>query len=361
MMTYESIKKSQYELLKEENVKEHILPYYGLYNANVTQIKFKDTEKQRAVYKIETVKNTFCLKKVYYDKNQLLFVYSAIEWLYRYGINVPRILPTLKGGRFAEKDNVLFILTDWIEGEKCNYDDIENVIDSAKNLACIHKVGTDFKPILGSAKREGFDNIYASNEKHLQELLHCSNLAFKYRDKFSKLFLDSFDTNIILTEKSLEISSTINFSNLRRSLCHGDYVNKNIILDKNKNIYVIDFDKCKMDYCCHDISYFLRRILKRESTKWDLELALNSLGIYDKVLSLTLDDYKYIVSYLSFPQKYWKISKDYYNNISKCNKYSFQTLMHHTASKSEGQLEFIEKLSHHVENKFKCSLNSYRE
>ena len=46
-------------------------------------IKFKDTEKQRAVYKIDYIDKSYCLKKVYYNEAELLFVYSAMEWLYR--------------------------------------------------------------------------------------------------------------------------------------------------------------------------------------------------------------------------------------------------------------------------------------
>lgn len=356
-MPEDSAKHLQYELLKEENIKQYILPHYGLENGTVSQIKFKDTDKQRAVYRIETPTNKFCLKKIYFDKPQLLFVYSAIEWLYRYEVNVPRILPTLRGGRFVEKNGMLFILTEWVNGDKCDYDNIENVMNSAANLAHLHKSGMKFQPILGSAERTGFDNIYDSTSKHFQDLLKCSNLSFKYKDRFSKIFLDSFDSNLLLASKALEISSSIDSNNLRKSLCHGDYVNKNIIFDRNNNVFVIDFDKCKMDYCCHDISYFLRRLLKRENTKWDFEIAVNALSLYDKTLSLSIDEYKYIIAYLAFPQKYWKLSKDYYNNINKCNKHSFQSLLIHATKKTEGQLEFINKLIYYTENLFKSSLS----
>lgn len=351
-MPENSAKELQYELLKEENIKQYILPHYGLENGTVSQIKFKDTDKQRAVYKIETPTNKFCLKKIYFDKPQLLFVYSAIEWLYRYEVNVPRILPTLRGGRFVEKRGMLFILTEWVNGDKCDYDDIENVMNSSANLAKLHKAGINFEPILGSAERTGFDNIYKSTYKHFQDLLKCSNLAFKYRDKFSKLFLDSFDSNLLLAAKALEVSSSIDNNNLRRSLCHGDYVNKNIIFDKNNNPFTIDFDKCKMDYCCHDISYYLRRLLKRENTKWDLEIAKSSLALYNDILPLSLDEYKYIIAYLAFPQKYWKLSKDYYNNIDKCNKRSFQSLLIRSIKQTEGQLEFTNSLINYAQNLF---------
>ena len=343
-------------LLSEENVKKYVLPYYSLESGDISQIKFKDTEKQRAVYKVDYMDKSYCLKKVYFPINELLFVYSAIEWFYIFGINVPRILSTKSHGRFVNYNDMLFILTPWIEGEKCNYDNIEHVLDSSANLARMHYAGINFSPIEGSLLRKGYDDMYVSLEKHFQQLLICSNNAFKYGDRFSKLFLQHFDKNIILSKIALEISSTININNLSRSLCHLDYVNKNIIFDANKKLWVIDFDKCRMDYCVHDIAYFLRRLLKRDNTKWDVEIALNCLKLYEEIYPLTLDEYKYILVYLSFPQKFWKISRDYYNNISKCNPNSFFTLLKKTVEKDESQIQFIEGLQSYVEDKFHVKL-----
>ena len=38
---------------------------------------------------------------------------------------------------------------------------------------------------------------------------------------------------------------------------------------------------------------------------------------YNSINILSESDLKYIVSYLAFPQKYWKTSKDYYKDIEK--------------------------------------------
>lgn len=344
-------------LLSEENVKKYVLPHYNLETAEIKQIKFKDTEKQRAVYKVTQDNCNYCLKKIYFSIEDLLFVYSAIEWLYRYGIKVPRILPTKDKGRFVNYENMLFILTPWIDGEKCSYDNIENVLKASINLAKIHKSTILFQPIDGSSNRTGFEDLYSSLHKRFQQLLISSNLAFKYGDKFSKVFLQHFDINLVLAQTAVNIASTINKSNLKKTLCHLDYVNKNIIFDKSLDIWTIDFDKCKLDYRVHDLSYFFRRLLKRDNTKWDLELTINCLSLYEEIYPLTLDEYKSILVYLAFPQKFWKISRDYYNNINKCNKNSFITLLNKVCVKSDYQLQFIEGFTKHIENKFNTSLN----
>lgn len=343
-------------LLSEENVKKYVLPNYGLEDSSVTQIKFKNTDKQRAVYKVDYNNKSYCLKKVYFPLEELLFVYSSIEWFYRYSINVPRILPTLDRSRYVDFKDMLFILTPWIDGNKCDYDIDEHVFISAENLGKMHACSKNFVPLKGSSCRTGFNDIYQSIEKHFGQMLNCSNLAFKHKDKFSKKFLQHFDDNLIMAKNTLSLASTIDNSKLSKALCHLDYVNKNIIFDDNKNIWIIDFDKCRMDYCVHDICYFMRRLLRRDKTNWDLKLAIDCLNSYEKIHSLNLDEYKYILVYLCFPQKYWKISRDYYKNIRKCNQASFIKLLSKAVENDDNQLKFLHEFGMYIENKFNTKL-----
>lgn len=205
-------------------------------------------------------------------------------------------------------------------------------------------------------RRRGYGSLDTSLYKHYESLLKFSNLAYKYDDAFSNLYLKHFDSSSKLAKCSASIAYDIKSDNLTKSLCHLDYVNKNIIFDTNNEIWVIDFDKCRNDYCAHDISYCLRRLLKRDSTKWDLELAISFLELYDKTLPLTLDDYKYILVYLAFPQRYWKISRDYYGNIHKCNKKAFLNLLNNATNKNDYQVDFVERLVLYIEKKFKVTL-----
>ena len=75
--------------------------------------------------------------------------------------------------------------------------------------------------------------------------------------------------------------------------------------------------KCKFDFSAKDISYFLRRLLKRESTNWQIKLTTDILDMYMTENELTESDLKFIIAYIAFPQKFWKISRDYYKNIRK--------------------------------------------
>lgn len=342
--------------LSPDIIKTTVLKHYNLQNSKVSIIKFKNTEKQRAVYKVEYNNKCYCLKKVYYNQPDLLYVYSANEWIYRHGIKVPKFIPTNNNNRFVYYSNMLFILTPWIDGVKCNFDNHEHVISSIKKLAKMHSISKNFHPINGSSYKIGLDNHYISTLKHFEQLLTISNQAFKYKDDFSKEFIANFNVNLYLAKLSLDLAYNIDVNKLSTSLCHGDYVNKNIIFDDNSEACIIDFDKCKIDYCSKDLAYFMRRLLRRQSTDWDVNLALSIIKTYNNIFELTPSDIRYLLSYICFPQKYWRISRDYYKNISKCNKTAFLTLLKNTTCKSLTQYNFALELLNNVKNDFNILL-----
>ncbi|MEG0641352.1 MAG: CotS family spore coat protein [Clostridium sp.] len=343
-------------LLSEKNVKKHVLPKFNINNCTVEQIKFKDTVKQRAVYKVTTLEQCFCLKKIYYSQSTLLFVYSAIEWWYRHEINVPKLLNTKSKNRYVLYRDMLFILTPWINGERCDYNNPVHLYKIAVNLGKMHKHGKKFISIDGSTVNYKFDKIHISINKHLKNLTAYSNYAFEYKDDFSKLYLKHFNLMNEIATISSKSAASINYNNLTKTLCHGDYVNKNIIFTSDGETWVIDFDKTSIDYSMHDVGYALRRILRRDSTNWDIELLLKWIYVYNEYSEITVDDYKYLLSYLAFPQKYWKIARDYYTYIDKCNKPAFLSLLCKSLKSSREHYDFVISFKAYIEYKFNILL-----
>ena len=346
------------ELIPINILYSDILSRYNLDIYNVENIKFKDTEKQRAVYKVDTNKGTKCLKKVYYSIGNLLFIYSVIEWLNVKGICTPRFISAKNGFKYIEYKKMLFILTDWVEGRKFEYDNIDDILLAAENLAKIHKYSKGFYPIEGSTINiQAADYVKRYNRYFLQ-LLESSNSAFRYKDKFSKTFLENFDYNIERAKESFLILSNIQFDKefgddvSKNSICHLDYVNKNLIITPENKICVIDFDRCAIDYPVHDISSFLKRFLKRRSTNWDFEICKAFIESYEKVRPLSYYEHLCLLSFLMFPQKYWKISRDYYKNINNCNKEAFVTILKKTVEQDEKHMKFCINFKDYIYKKF---------
>ncbi|MCX7950931.1 MAG: CotS family spore coat protein [Clostridiales bacterium] len=331
-----------------------ILDFYPFQILNIENIKVKNEDKPRAVYKIYTSEGIKCLKKVYHNEASLLFIYSVIEWLYYNKINCPRFLPTKQGKRYVKYNDNLFVLMDWIEGRKCDYDKIDDVKEASKNLAKIHVRTTNFKSIEGSKINISDKSVYESYSKHFNQLLNSSNRAFYYKDKFSKLFLEHSDYYIESAKESLFILSQIDFSSkeLVDSICHYDYVNKNIIFTQENDIYVIDFDKCKIDYSINDLYIFIKRILKRKNTCWDFEVFKAIIESYEENRKISNSEFQLLLAQLIFPQKFWKLSYDYFKNINVCNKKSFYNILKNIINQKNNHQIFTEKLINYYRQKY---------
>lgn len=351
--------KTKSEFLSLDEIKSKVLANYNLIVYDIENIKFKDTEKQRAVYKVVTNKGTKCLKKVYYNIDELLFIYSVIEWFNARGILCPRFLPSKNGLKFILYNDNLFVLTDWIDGRKCDYDSIDDIKAIARNLGYMHKFSKGFFPIEGSKLRISDKDYLYSYNKHFLQLLELSNTAFRIKDKFSKLFLEMFDYNIEKARESIYLLSQVDFNKdigdsvSRYAICHLDYVNKNIIFTQDNDIYVIDFDRTMIDMPVHDICVFLKRILKREKTSWDFNVFLSAIESYEKIRKLSYNEYILLYSMLMFPQKYWKVSRDYFKNIKECNKEAFISILKKIYNQQESHDIFCSKMKNYIYEKFK--------
>ncbi|ADL51209.1 CotS family spore coat protein [Clostridium cellulovorans] len=340
-------------LLSVDNIKKNVLPLFNIHGAVVVQIKVKNTDKQRSVYKVTYGNKNYCLKKVYYNLKDLLFIYSATEWFFRNNIKVPKMLPSKDNKRYVLYKNMFFILTPWISGIKASYDDDSIVVKSAENLGKMHRCSINFFAIDGSNVKSNCNDLQRSMVKHFKSLLTFANKAFKSKDKFSKTYIDHLDEILSLSKTSTETGYKVNYKNLIVSLCHGDYVAKNLLIDDNDNLWVIDFDKTKVGYRVQDLTYAMRRYMRRTSTNWNMDKFLLFVETYEKELPLNEDEYNYLLSYLAFPQKLWRLARDYYNLTDKTLSGIFEADLIKCCEDLNAQTYFIEDLQLYINKKFK--------
>lgn len=351
------------EYMPIDEIRTLILSNYPYDVYEIIPIKFKDTDKQRAVYRFESSDGPKCLKKVYYDKNNLLFVYSIIEWFYQQGIRVPKLLPTKSGGRFVKYKNDFFIVTEWIEGRRCDYDCDDDIAKAAENLGKMHRLSYGFYPIQGSALRKEDSSWYKTFNRRFVQLLEFNNKAFKSRDKFSMAFLDSFEYFHKRAKHSIEILDSIDEDeliypvNIHNTICHLDYVNKNLIFTDQGSLYVIDFDKSKIDIPVHDIGTFLKRILKRKATSWDYNVLLLTIENYENERVLSMTELLALFAYLEFPQKYWKISRDYFNDRKDFSRRTYLTMLEKTCSQMYDHDDFCNRFQTYLEKRSNICLD----
>lgn len=332
---------------------DYILSNFGIRNYKIDKIKEKKSKKPRSIYKIYYFDNLYCLKQTYFNIQKMLFIYSYLNWLNNYNVPIPNLIKSHNNKPFVVYDNTCYILTRWIKGEKLNYDNLDECIKTMQFLGKMHSISSNMNPIEKSKPSINFVNLRHKLTKQINELNKIHNLAYITQDDFSKKFIAYYKNFLYLGEKSVKVASIINTSKLNISICHGDFVSKNIII--NNSVVPIDFDRCCISYSIFDLAFFLKRYLRHKGTYWNFENALILINSYNKKNSISIDEYLYLIAYLSFPYKFLKLSKLYFNNLynlSNNNKYEYQNSIKKIGNSFEHQFKFILSFEKYFNSKF---------
>ena len=81
-----------------------------------------------------------------------------------------------------------------------------------------------------------------------------------------------------------------------------------------------------------------------------MDLTLIILTNYNYHKKLTKSDLKYIIAYLAFPQKFWKVSHDYYKNSKVYSKTYFSKILLKANTDRYKHLNFIIELTKRLDS-----------
>lgn len=338
----------------------YILSNFNIKTYEIEKIKEKISKKSRIVYKIRSSDNFFCLKQTYFNVQKILFIYSYLEWLKLHEFKVPYFIKSISNKPFTIYDNKVYILTNWISGTKLLYSKFDQCIKAVELIARMHYNSDKIKFIKYSVPTINLSNISQKFSKHIQDLHKIRKLAKIKCNKFSEIFLDNFDNSLYLANIAYKYSLIINFKNLNTSLCHGDYVNKNIIIN-DKSIVPIDFDRCCINYSISDLAYFLKRYLRHSTHPWNIENTIIFINYYNTNNPIYLDEYLYLLSYLSFPYRFLKISKLYfYTNYDLRDKEInyYENSLKKSCDDIKIQLTFLKNFEKYINSKFNIKIKA---
>ncbi|BAK81002.1 phosphotransferase [Candidatus Arthromitus sp. SFB-rat-Yit] len=337
----------------------YILSNFNIKNYKIKKIKEKTSKKSRIIYKITTFDKSFCLKQTYFNVQKILFIYSYLEWLKLYKFEVPYFIKSINNKPFTLYNNKIYTLSNWISGNKLLYNNLDDCIRAIKIISKIHFHLNKIDFIKYSVPTINLVNIKNKFIKYIQDLHKLHEIAKLKNDKFSKIFLSNFYNSLYLANNAYRYSLITNFKNLNISLCHGDYVNKNIIIN-DKSVIPIDFDRCCINYSIYDFGYFLKRYLKHSFDSWNIKNTLTLLNYYNSNNPIFIDEYFYLLSYLSFPYKFLKISKLYFHsNHILTNKEieNYENNLIKSCNDFDKHLLFIKNFEQYISSKFNMKIN----
>ena len=173
------------------------------------------------------------------------------------------------------------------------------------------------------------DMVRKKHHKSDFDLIYIKSMEF-YKEMGKEAF------NTLESSNYLELCE---IAEKDKSLCHHDFTYHNIIIDKNNDVNVIDFDYCKREIRVFDISNFITKVLKR--VEWNFEYAKSIIESYNNISPLREDEYKVLYAYLQFPQRYWRLANRYYYNEVNWGQNTFAKKLQNIIDEKENYLNFL--------------------
>lgn len=290
---------------------EHILSMgWGLTAEHIKEI-------QNNVWQIYTDCGTFALKRSFLKEKHLDFICKAENSLPQHGFyRFALPIRCIDGQPYFLYYGRYFTLHQWIDGEKCDFQNLDHLHFTASTLGDFHLRSRD--PNL-CRTRSPRSNSFVRGEnttKHLRELHRF------YREsqeappsEFQYLFRRYYPYFLRKAERSMSLLLHSDYSRLANeasavgSFIHYDVAARNFII-RNKQAYLIDFDYCCCDIPLTDLMRLIKRGLKQGQNEGQKLDAI--LEGYRQFRPLTREENKVLIALLTFPQKFWRISHRYF-------------------------------------------------
>ena len=200
-------------------------------------------------------------------------------------------------------------IDDYFKGRECDCRNLSDVTASCRNLAFLHKVSSSIEEI-------PFENLKTETTSHLferknRELRSIRKFIGKVHGKndFELLYMNCFDS--FYKEASL-LKAEADLADTDCGMCHGAYHYHNVLILSDYSVATVNFESlCYQPYLL-DLYLFLRKTLEKNHYNYAFfEAGISGYSIYRR---LTEKDFLFLYLLFLYPEKFWKISNQYYNH-----------------------------------------------
>ncbi|MDF2545561.1 MAG: spore coat, CotS family protein [Anaerosolibacter sp.] len=303
----------------------------------------------RAVYMVDTNEGRFCLKKINYTEDKLLFLYNVKEHLAENGFDHTDRYRLAYQKPFVKNKNNLYIMTRWIDGRECDFHNPIEAKEAAENLGKLHMASKGFMAPKEVKVKSDLGKWPKTYLQRCEDLIVIKNLVKmkSVKDKVDMLFLRNVDMcyrmgmNAVQMLQDHSYDQQVELEGREGYLCHHDYTYHNIILDSNGKQHVIDFDYCKHELRCYDLAHFIMRNMRR--FYWDFDMALTLIEAYNQTRTVSDREMRLMVTLFQFPQKFWRICNRYYYEKYNWTEEIFAKHLSESIIDLPFQMDFLEK------------------
>lgn len=298
------------------------------------QVKIKDN-----VWKIFTDEGNYALKRSTLSEKKLSFIAEGQQALTRYGFWGFSHPLYCKEKPYYEKENAFYTLYEWVEGEKCDFDNLEHLGAAAESLAAFHLYSRSVDLRQKYKKKMLYFNWNMKIKERIHDLEVFREKAAKgERRFFEKMYLGFCPLFLQKAAESQRLLLTSSYPKIAKeemtvgAFIHYDVAARNFVIQKDR-AYLIDFDYCCLDLTLVDLMRLIKRSLKYgENAAAKLDVIISS---YTAVKPVSYEEWQVLYALLIFPQKYWRLGERYYSGGNDWSEETFAKKMRNTVEESE--------------------------
>ena len=257
-----------------------------------------------------------------YSEGKLCFEQRIKQHIRENGYSYVDCFVPAKEGTFLVQGpyNEQFVMSDWFLGDECDVKDIGQTYRLAKTLALLHTCLSGFLV-------EEEEKVYCTQpkvpdvlEKRNRELRRVRSYIREKKQKscFEQKFLSRFSEQYEMAEHAKKILDVNEYAACYENalqngtMLHGNFTHHSVIMLPEGEVAVTGFDRAVAGIRIHDFYQLFRKMME----KWDWDVAVGDglLENYEKIRSIPAEEYRLLKVLVSYPEKFWKVANQYYNN-----------------------------------------------
>lgn len=229
-------------------------------------------------------------------------------------------VPTKEGNYLVQGPyNEFFAMRNWFLGEECDAQKEEHVIEAAATLARLHNSLTG---VALSEEERTFclqPRVTELLERRNRELRRVRTYirSKKQKSSFEQKFLSQFTMQYAQAEQASARLDEEEYEAYYRAaaetgtMLHGNFTHHSILLSEKKTA-VTGFHKASVGIQIHDFYQLFRKVM--EKWDWDAALGRTMIQAYEEIRPIPRQEKNLLMVLLSYPEKFWKVANQYYNN-----------------------------------------------
>lgn len=313
-------------------------------------IKARNCIKMRNYYKIETDNGVVCLSRIRKGRRNVKNGSILADELIKNDFeHITKYIRTKNGELFIKYKKYYFYAFEWIDGEKININDINDVAMSAKLLAEFHIAASkiDMHKLKLKSNLKNWPLIFNNNLSELDKFKRIIERK-KVRNEFDIAYENVIDDFHYRGMLALNLLNNSDYYEMSReashniTICHDDFYCHSITR-KNDEYYITNLNKIIIDLQINDLGKYIRHIMFKRGYKWDFNKAKEIIESYNSVRKLTKSEVEVMLALIVFPQKYWKLGNRRYIKHKKWSEVKYMHKLNKLIKYNEYQQKFLDE------------------